>query len=236
MRAASLLDAVTERLRSEITAQGLVPGDRLPPASEMARSFGVALPTFRSAVARLESVGMLEVRQGAGTFVKQSKPGLLVANPGWTLEPMHLLEVVEARIVLEPALARRAAKYRTEDDLTTTQHLLDALGEKTQAGVARNVARAAMSFHGALAKMAANAILAETIQSIISVNEHEQFEIALIYNDPIKDHREHVQIFEAIRLADSRLAARRMEQHLRGVHRVVAAAVERYGGPKPPQV
>lgn len=60
---------LADRILASVEAGQLRPGDRLPPIMEMARSFGVAAPTVREALIRLEAQRVIEIRHGAGVFV-----------------------------------------------------------------------------------------------------------------------------------------------------------------------
>jgi GntR family transcriptional repressor for pyruvate dehydrogenase complex len=66
-----LSDSLANRLSGLIRTGALEAGERLPAITAMARSFRVAPPTLREALAKLEAVGLVEVRQGLGVFVCQ---------------------------------------------------------------------------------------------------------------------------------------------------------------------
>jgi len=70
-----LYKQICELLHREITAGHWLPGDRLPVESELANSLGVAIGTLRKALSHLEAEGMLERRQGSGTYVKRAPTG-----------------------------------------------------------------------------------------------------------------------------------------------------------------
>ncbi|NQZ31773.1 MAG: GntR family transcriptional regulator [Oceanospirillaceae bacterium] len=67
-----LYKQICELLHREITAGHWLPGDRLPVESELAASLSVAIGTLRKALSQLEAEGMLERRQGSGTYVKRA--------------------------------------------------------------------------------------------------------------------------------------------------------------------
>ena len=70
-----LYKQICELLHREITAGHWLPGDRLPIESELANNLGVAIGTLRKALSHLETEGMLERRQGSGTYVKRAPTG-----------------------------------------------------------------------------------------------------------------------------------------------------------------
>src|SRR3546814_9226587 len=60
-------------MRSQINAGEWTPGMRIPTESQLSNSLGVGRNTVREAVRALVHTGVLEVRQGAGTFVLSSR-------------------------------------------------------------------------------------------------------------------------------------------------------------------
>jgi GntR family transcriptional regulator len=78
MNSLPLYIQISELLTREIAAGLYAEGDRLPPESELATTLDVAVGTLRKALAELEARGLLERRQGSGTYVKS---GSLIGDP-----------------------------------------------------------------------------------------------------------------------------------------------------------
>jgi GntR family transcriptional regulator len=72
---------ISELLAREIAAGLYVQGDRLPPESELASTLDVAVGTLRKALSELESRGLLERRQGSGTYVQTSQSASSTSKP-----------------------------------------------------------------------------------------------------------------------------------------------------------
>ena len=64
---------IADALRTQIKSGDLKPGDRTPPETAMLKRFGVSLPTLRQAIGVLRAEGLIESRQGIGTFVKEDR-------------------------------------------------------------------------------------------------------------------------------------------------------------------
>jgi len=64
-----LYDRVADRIGGSIARGQFQPGERLPAIGEMARAFGVAPGSVRAALTKLETLRLVEVRQGLGVFV-----------------------------------------------------------------------------------------------------------------------------------------------------------------------
>src|SRR3954464_1406187 len=101
-RALQRYEQIAERLADDIRSGVLVPGERLLSERDLARTLEVSRASVREALASLALSGVVETRPGAGTFVVGVPPS----------EPPHHASpsaVLEARLALEPAVARLAA-------------------------------------------------------------------------------------------------------------------------------
>ena len=132
-------DDLTTRLLStfkQLISEGtLVPGARLPPEREIAANFGVSRASLRQALKILEIMGIISQRVGDGTYLNAGAPGILA-------EPMEFLvlldgisfhELMEARIIVEPELAARAASRATQEDIAKLRTCLAEMEKSAQA-------------------------------------------------------------------------------------------------------
>jgi GntR family transcriptional repressor for pyruvate dehydrogenase complex len=214
---------LTEQIVNLITTRKLEQGDRLPTMRELAQIFAVATPTIREALRRLQATGVIDIRHGSGIYVQRTNQTLMITNPHRTaLDPASILELLDARLVIEPQTAALAAERATDATIERLQAILKEAerllsGEDTELGP-RN-----MQFHGEIARAAGNTILSQVVDSLIDVYATEQLVIMALYDARADDHREHVEIFEAIRARDPKLASELMTRHLQGVSRIVSA-------------
>ena len=119
----SLVETAIESLRAAIESDQWPVGTRLPVESELSDALGISRNTIREAVRVLVHVGMLETRQGDGTYVRSNR------DAGETLRRINrskLAEQLEVRIMLETEAARLAATRRTDADLKAMSDALDA--------------------------------------------------------------------------------------------------------------
>src|ERR1700745_1965345 len=102
-------EEVVAQLREMIHKGELRPGDRLPPERDLAKLLGVSRPTLRAGIRSLAAVGVLESRQGAGTFVvKADESPVLDSSSLSLMASLHRFtseEMFEARRALEMAIA-----------------------------------------------------------------------------------------------------------------------------------
>jgi DNA-binding FadR family transcriptional regulator len=161
-----LVDQVIGQMRDAIRAGEWPVGGRIPPEPELVHALGVGRNTVREAVRALSHAGLLEVRQGDGTFVRATSEisGALRRMCG-----DELREVRQVRRVLEVEAARLAATHRTAADLRT---LAAALAERDQA-VAQGrwdvSVDADARFHREVVRCAGNTLLTELYQGLTEV-------------------------------------------------------------------
>ena len=156
IRKGSLVDTAIESLRRNIENGEWPVGSRLPVEAELSEALGISRNTIREAVRVLAHVGMLETRQGDGTYVRANR------DAGETLRRIarsRLAEQIEVRIMLETEAARLAAGRRTDADLKAMTTALDE-----RAGAGDNITERIWHderFHHALVKASHNAALIE---------------------------------------------------------------------------
>jgi DNA-binding FadR family transcriptional regulator len=214
LRRGSLCDEVIASLREQISSGAWPVGERIPPESELIERLQVGRGTVREAIKALAHIGLLEVRQGDGTYVRSRSElaGALRRRMG-SYTDTHVQEV---RRALEVEAARLAASRRTEADLRA---MADALAERDVAADAgRALGRwdpvwgtpwveADVRFHQAVVAASHNPMLTE-----IYLEMAEQLSAVLTTLSSATDHepylvRGHRALLEAIEAADAERAA-----------------------------
>jgi GntR family transcriptional regulator, transcriptional repressor for pyruvate dehydrogenase complex len=118
----------------ELMSQGLlVPGTRLPPERELAASFGVARSSLRQALKVLEIMGVITQKVGDGSYLNKDASTVLAVPMEFLflLDDTSLQELVEIRLMMEPALAAKAAERATVADIALLrQSIIDLEGSK----------------------------------------------------------------------------------------------------------
>jgi GntR family transcriptional repressor for pyruvate dehydrogenase complex len=193
----------------------------------LAAQFGVATPTLREAARRLEATGTGEFRHGSGVYVTGDSRRLVIANRARTeFSDVVTLDVLDTRLIIEPALAGRAAVRGAEEQLHALEALLAEVGRSIEAGQEDAITPLNMRFHAGIAEAAGNKVLTETLQSIVELYEPQQRVVGRLYDDPQHDHQEHLEILAAILAHDEQRAADLMRAHLEGVIAVVATKLQ----------
>ncbi|MFJ6569117.1 FadR/GntR family transcriptional regulator [Streptomyces sp. NPDC091292] len=216
--------SLSERLADDIVeiirAEGLAPGDALASSRELARRFEVTTPTVREALRRLEATGVVEFRHGSGTYVGPGSERRLLANPHLPRSNREsVLQLVEARLVIEPAVAAEAARIRVPEALGQLETAASNALYPPEESLRRSV-----HFHVALAATSGNPLLRETVEALLQVRARDQVEIRHRYNDRARDHAEHLEILTAVREGDADAAERLTRDHLHAIRDAVLRA------------
>jgi DNA-binding FadR family transcriptional regulator len=183
-------------------------GDRLPGEHDLARELGVGRSAVREAVRELISLTLLEIRPGAGTFVRALRADVLFRTDslGERFDPHVRAELLEVRRIVEPECAALAAERASDQDIAHLERDVVLLAR----GVARGAAQIAadLDFHVSLVRATHNLSLSRMSGAIISFYKHDR--------TPAVEHDvvEHRAIFEAIRDASPDRARQLMRAHL----------------------
>ncbi|MCI3275373.1 FadR/GntR family transcriptional regulator [Streptomyces cylindrosporus] len=130
VRVTSAVDEVSDRLLTAIAVGDFLPGERLPPERELTGLLRVSRPTVREAVARLQALGVIEIRRGrsGGAFVRDSWTTSSAAAVRRTLLPRweEFEQLFDLRGLVEGMVAATAARRRRPEDLEAMRAALSA--------------------------------------------------------------------------------------------------------------
>lgn len=204
---------VAAHIKELIRDEKLKRGEKLPNELELCGLFAVSRPTVREAVKTLVSQGIIEIHRGKGTFVSQM-PGIAEDPLGldFVMSPNLRLSLIEARLVIEPGVARLATRNADESDLERIEaSVRDMEAIVYQHKVGMNVE---LDFHRSIAEATKNPVIMRLVPVIID-------SIIKTYRDAPRtseDHRraleEHTAIYKAIAERDAEGAFAAMQHHL----------------------
>ena len=227
-----IYEEIVRQIRTLISEGKLKSGDRLPPERELAERFKVSRPSVREALRTLESMGLIEIRLGEGTFVREISVDSLV-------EPLALViltqraavgELFEARRLLEPPIAGLAARRSTKEEIQEMERILEEQAREVSAG--RTGLAQDAAFHAAIAGSAHNRAITRIVHALIDLLTQSREESLQIPGRPTRSHQDHRRILEAIQRRDSASAERAMLDHLVAVERLITGRQAEEGGRK----
>jgi GntR family transcriptional regulator, transcriptional repressor for pyruvate dehydrogenase complex len=209
-------EEVVMRLRQMIHRGDLRPGDRLPPERDLAKMLGVSRPTLRAGIGALAALGILQSRQGAGTFVVNTDgPPSLDSAPLRMMAALHgftAAEMFEARRSLEMAIAGLAAERATGEQMASMAEeiagMYASLDEPEQFLVHD------MHFHQTVAAASGNRILTALMNMVATILFDVRSKTVKRATDLKESAEMHRQIYRAIRERDWEGARSAMRNHL----------------------
>lgn len=216
-----LADKLVDMIRNRL----LQDGDELPSEREMAQLFGVSRETIRGAVSQLAALGVVSVSHGSKTRVRADEQALRhyqltqgEAADAFPAPRYDIDSVYESRLVIEAAIARRAALKIDAHGVAQLETMLETQSECDGS----NPIPFQMSdkaFHKLISEYAGNAILLKYADELYSFDLYVRRSVLLEPGAVERSYREHVYIVEALKRGDPDAAERAMLAHLDSVYR-----------------
>ncbi|RDG39677.1 FadR/GntR family transcriptional regulator [Streptomyces corynorhini] len=204
-RRTALSDQVISELRNQITTGAWPVGSRIPTEPELVDQLGVARNTVREAVRALAHNGLLDIRQGSGTYVVATSELAGVMHRRFAdADPR---DIAELRSTLESSAARLAAQRRTDRDLRQLEELLARREAAWAAGETEPFVAADSALHMAVVAASHNEALAAVYADLGHVL-HDWLRDDVGQELRPEKHMDHARLVAAIRAGDAETAAR----------------------------
>lgn len=211
--------AITRLLVDFLLSGDIAPGQRVPSERSLSETLGAGRSAVREALKSLVLLGVLDARQGDGTYLARTPSDLLPQIIGWglMLGDRTLSDLIETRSHLEVTLAGLAAERRSDAQLG---ELLRVIDEMTDSGddLDRYIS-ADVEFHTTIAECSANKVLIGMHHSVRSLLHVWTSRIILARGSTQSSLALHVPIFDAIRDGDSEAARHAMTIHMQAASR-----------------
>lgn len=220
----SVTDGAIMKIKNLIVDGALQSGDRLPTQDRLAAQLGLSRSSLREAVSALTLLGVLDARQGDGTYVTSLHPEMLVGVIGYAvdlLQDRSVLELFEVRRVLEPAASALAATRITDDELAGVRGCMIRMENLSDP---EELVAADMEFHDRIVRAAGNATLASVVRgfsqrtsrvhvwrmaAVAGVPEWTMSQHQAIYRSLVAHDAQMVLAAETVHVAESELWLRR---------------------------
>ncbi len=219
---ARLHDDASAAIRQYIIQHRLRPGDPLPSERQIQEQLGISRAPVREALRVLQSVGLIEARQGKGLFVKEMdlRPMIDTFVSNFELIDHGSFEdMFELRRMLELGAVELAAAQRNADDLAMLGEVVEAMGD----GLSHHesIVQHDLQFHDLLVRAAHNPMV-ELLYSSMT-----PFLVAVRQSGDVPDHifhqevDEHASIFRAVRDQNTDLAVSLMQRHMSSIRKQI---------------
>ncbi|MCG2715493.1 MAG: FadR family transcriptional regulator [Candidatus Marinimicrobia bacterium] len=218
----SLADHLAEELRAFIIRNDYKRGDRLPSTADMAKLFGVGLPTLREAIKKLDTIGSIVVKHGSGIYVGRYFNTLFLPNPITTAQPLSktkLLELIDARLAMEGMIVSLAIDKLTDKQFKVMKELLDDarqhLDNFDECGLDY------LEFHYEIRKAAKNIILQEIVRVITNLYTDDQVQLINKHMSCQDDFKLHSDLYDALKRRNKEKAIELMETRLKRIGEII---------------
>ncbi len=213
----NLSKKIASDIENAIHSRELKVGSRLPSELDLSQQFNVSRATIREALHTLGAKGIISIQKGKGIFVEGiSSKHVSIPMQSYLRFQMGeqtIIDLIETRLLIEPAIAESAALNRTEDDILVLQNDLQALAKLE--GTPEELADLDMHFHLHISQATHNSLIALIIKPIFDLLPILKVDVIRTVPGAINSALVwHQQIFEAIKSSDAESAKNKMKEHL----------------------
>ena len=217
-RGTRIYEKVVEKLKESISKGEILPGDPLPSERQLMDDFGVSRSSLREAFRVMELLGLIESVPGKGRFVRHPK-SQADYEKSIRLEDSAVLELMEARRILDPAIAAESAMRATPSDLTRLLRVLTATEKRL--GDPNLRAQSDFDFHLALAEATHNFVFVNITRMNFDLIMATHDKIYNLLDDKEAFLAEHREMYEAILDHNVELAREMASNHIDRIYKTL---------------
>lgn len=226
IRPKKIYEEIAEALHEGIRSGALKPGEKLASVQQLAENFQVSRSAVREALSALKAKGLIEMKQGEGTYVKRFKADQISFSfpTAILMKEKDLNHLLEVRRIMEVGAAAAAANKRTNEDL---QKMKQALEEMKQAnGVEELGEKSDLNFHLGVAAASQNPLLVNLLLNVSDIMQEAMKETRRLWlfskqTTTERLYEEHLTIYESILERNAEKASEAMLYHLQKVEAVL---------------
>ncbi len=213
----SVTEEAIRQVKVLVTSGELAPGQKLPSERDLSEMLGVSRPSLREAVRALGAMGVLEIRQGSGTYVTQLSAEMLTHPLTFILATnIPLLQgLFDVRLMLEVGAAKAAAARISDSDLSRLESLMKEL--EGRIGDLESFVDGDIAFHRIIHEASGNAVLTALMESVTILGKGSRLLTARRREVRETTWAEHHKIYRALLAHDADGAAKAMAGHLEHV-------------------
>jgi GntR family transcriptional repressor for pyruvate dehydrogenase complex len=217
VKSGKISELIVQQIKNAIIEGEIKAGDRLPSERELVERFEASRISIREALKRLETAGLLTIKPGSGVFIAgvSSKPISELFSSILRIQKTSIYELTEARIILEPNIARLASeKVSPEDLLRLEQNIKEAseIIESNSPPSATNI-----GFHSLIAEATRNPVISLTMRTMFNIWQEWSLELENNIRRRMKTSRHsieyHKKILKALREKKSQEVYELMLKH-----------------------
>lgn len=196
----TVVKMISNYLADNILYGRMKPGDKLPSERELVKIFHIKRPALRDAVKVLVVLGLLDVRQGDGTYISATPTDFYATPLSWNLiiGAGSTAEVIDLRFLLDEEAAKKAILNATPTDLMELNNVFLQMQTAYDTQDIQKYLTLDMDFHLAIAKISKNQLLYNMLLTTHQLMRNNSIG-ALVYQYDIDiSHKNHKLILKAI--------------------------------------
>ncbi len=230
----TLPEEIANRMLAQIGEQQLRPGDKLPPERDLARMMDVSRPVVREALRALALMRVVDIRPGDGTYVTSLEPRQLISHLDFVFpkDTVALVQLLEARRVIESGNVRLAAARITEPELARLDELVRSL--EGAIDDPERFRELDIAVHLEICAAADNFLLLQFMKILSTLGRVSRERTGAVRATREAALRDHRRILEALRAHEPAGAERAMLDHLEAVAHAMRSIEAAHDPAEPP--
>jgi GntR family transcriptional regulator, transcriptional repressor for pyruvate dehydrogenase complex len=215
---------IVQQIRTLIEEGKLKRNDHLPSERDLSETFRVSRTTVREAIRTLESMKLLQSRQGNGTYVIASSAEALIQPLAAALfnEKDDIRDIFTIRKIIEPHVAELAAENASPEEIEEMEKILGM--QESSIGRGENIIETDSAFHNLMATATKSRVMERLIIALIDLLK--QLREQYLFEDENDERARmslngHQRILAAIKQGDREAARTSMIEHLEGVEEII---------------
>ncbi len=226
IKAKTKCDLTTEAILSMLASGEYKAGDKLPPEGELTEQLAVSRVTLREALKRLNTMGVLTIRQGDGTYVRDPDVKTVVQPliSGMVVQNLSTEELYDARLFIEVGTVRLAARKRKKADVEELREILSEMEKTLDPFDAEAFSLLDGQFHEMIGKISGNHVLLSTYTALRELIRFYIKQTNISYSTAKTSMFHHSQLVDYIEAGNEYLAGVTMEQHVDHAKRAYLAS------------
>ncbi|NBG87742.1 FadR/GntR family transcriptional regulator [Isachenkonia alkalipeptolytica] len=232
IKSKKIYESVIEEVQQMIIEGTLSKGDKLPTERDLAEQLNVSRTSVREAMRALEVLGIVQVKQGGGNFIKEQFDDALVEplSMMFILNQSHPREIVELRRIIEVESVYRAAERISDEDIKELRVIIDQLNIHTKSRNEIKSAEYDKEFHYSICRIADNYLFSNILNMVSNLMD-------VLIKDArgtilLKEHNrdvlieQHEKIFRALAARNPQGAADAMKEHIELIFDEYVSSIE----------
>jgi len=213
---------IVEQIQDKLLKGELKAGQKLPPERQLAEMLGVSRSSLREAMRALQYMGILEIRQDGAHLCENLSPLSDHFKLTYLLKQFSVMELIEARKLVEAEIVRLAAERATAEDKETITEAFEETLRHQETGEEKEFLTADFAFHRAIAEAAQNSVLVEMLNAIRDLLLEVNLDVIKRPNQVQVATAFHEKIMKAILSGNACEASDVMLDHLTNVEEAIA--------------